>query len=153
MSPWQSCTFLEVFVYSTLSNNIIEYNALAGLEIVQQLGIRYLEAYFDSKLIINQVTSGYEVMHIDLLLKYQVVINMAEAFYALCAASWKYVCQYFGFTCSHIGLPVKSCKWITMGSRMLLCRKIVLEVNEVHTSRMNYEHRDWRFIFANLSLY
>ena len=38
------------------SNNIAEYNALLiGLQLAQQMGIRYLETYGDSKLIINQV--------------------------------------------------------------------------------------------------
>ena len=38
------------------SNNIVEYNALLiGLQLAQQMGIRYLKTYGDSKLIINQV--------------------------------------------------------------------------------------------------
>jgi len=36
------------------SNNIAEYNALLiGLQLAQQIKVRYLEAYGDSKLIIN----------------------------------------------------------------------------------------------------
>jgi len=44
------------------SNNVAEYNALLiGLQLAQQIGVRYLEAYNDSKLIINQVKGEYEV--------------------------------------------------------------------------------------------
>ena len=36
------------------SSNVAEYNALlSGLHLAQQMGVRYLEAYDDSKLIIN----------------------------------------------------------------------------------------------------
>jgi len=46
------------------SNNVAEYNALLlGLHLAQQMGVQYLEAYGDSKLIINQIKSEYEVRH------------------------------------------------------------------------------------------
>jgi len=36
------------------SNNVAEYNALLiGLQLAHEMGVRYLEAYDDSKLIIN----------------------------------------------------------------------------------------------------
>ena len=38
------------------SNNVAEYNALLiGLQLAHEMGVRYLEAYGDSKLIINQI--------------------------------------------------------------------------------------------------
>ena len=38
------------------SNNVAEYNALLiGLQLAHGMGVRYLEAYGDSKLIINQI--------------------------------------------------------------------------------------------------
>ena len=50
------------------SNNVAEYNALLiGLQLAQQMGVQYLEAYNDSKLIINQVKDEYEVRHKDLI--------------------------------------------------------------------------------------
>ena len=43
------------------SNNVAEYNTLLiGLQLVYEMGVRYLEAYGDSKLIINQVKGEYE---------------------------------------------------------------------------------------------
>ena len=42
------------------SNNVAEYNALLiGLQLAHGMGVRYLEAYGDSKLIINQVKGEY----------------------------------------------------------------------------------------------
>jgi len=44
------------------SNNIAEYNALLiGLQLTHKMGVRYVEAYGDSKLIVNQVKREYEV--------------------------------------------------------------------------------------------
>lgn len=38
------------------SNNVAEYNALVmGLQLTRQIGADYLEAYGDSKLIVNQI--------------------------------------------------------------------------------------------------
>jgi len=46
------------------SNNVAEYNTLLiGLQLAQQMGVKYLEAYGDSKLIINHVKREYEVRH------------------------------------------------------------------------------------------
>ena len=50
------------------SNNVAEYNALLiGLQLAHEMGVRYLKAYDDSKLIINQVKEEYEVWHKDLV--------------------------------------------------------------------------------------
>jgi len=44
------------------SNNILEYNALLiGMQLAEEIGIKNLKAYSDSKLIINQVRGEYEV--------------------------------------------------------------------------------------------
>jgi len=57
------------------SNNIAEYNALLiGLQLTQQMGVQYLEAYGDSKLIISQVKGEYEVRHEDLKPYYHAAI-------------------------------------------------------------------------------
>ena len=47
-------------------HNVAEYNALLiGLQLAHGMGVRYLEAYGDSKLVINQVKGEYEVRHED----------------------------------------------------------------------------------------
>ena len=63
------------------SNNVAEYNALLiGLQLAHGMGVRYLEAYGDSKLIINQVKGEYEVRHEDLVPYYHTVIELANLF-------------------------------------------------------------------------
>jgi len=62
-------------------NNITEYYIfLIGLQLAQQMGIQYLEAYGDSKLNINQVKGEYEVHHEDLIPYYHVTIKLADSF-------------------------------------------------------------------------
>jgi len=43
-----------------------------------EMGVCYLEAYGDSKLIINQVKGEYEIRHEDLLPYHHAVIEMAN---------------------------------------------------------------------------
>ena len=63
------------------SNNVAEYNALLiGLQLAHGMEVRYLEAYGDSKLIINQVKYEYEVCHEDLVPYYHTVIELANLF-------------------------------------------------------------------------
>jgi len=63
------------------SNNVTEYNALLiGLQLAYEMGVRYLKAYGDSKLIINQVKGEYEVRRADLVPYYHAVIKMANLF-------------------------------------------------------------------------
>ena len=44
------------------------------------MGVRYLEAYGDSKLIINQVKGEYEVRHEDLVPYYHTAVELANLF-------------------------------------------------------------------------
>ena len=63
------------------SNNVAEYNALLiGLQLAQQMGVWYFEAYGDSKLIINQVKGEYEVHHEDLIPYHHATIQLANMF-------------------------------------------------------------------------
>jgi len=74
------------------SNNVTEYNALLiGLQFAHKMGVRYLETYGDSKLIINQVKGEYEVRHEDLVPYHHAVIEMANLFN--------------GFYISHVSRP------------------------------------------------
>ena len=66
------------------SNNVAEYNALLiGLEVAKGLGITNLEAYGDSKLIVNQVTGEYEVKNEDLIPYHKAVTQLAALFEGL----------------------------------------------------------------------
>jgi len=63
------------------SNNVAEYNALfIGLQLAHEMGVRYLEAYGDSKLIVNQVKGEYKVRHEDLVPYYHAVIKIDNVF-------------------------------------------------------------------------
>ena len=53
---------------------------IAGVGLAHGMGVRYLEAYSDSKLIINQVKGEYEVRHEDLVPYYYTAIELANLF-------------------------------------------------------------------------
>ena len=56
-------------------------NALIiGLQLAQQMGVQYLEAYGDSKLIINQVKGEYKVRHEDLIPYHHAAITLVKSF-------------------------------------------------------------------------
>jgi len=53
-------SFLVHSLTEPCSNYVAEYNALfIGLQLAQQMGMRYFDAYGDSKLIISQVKGEY----------------------------------------------------------------------------------------------
>src|SRR3954470_17244117 len=58
-----------------------EYNALLiGLQLAHQLGVRNLQAYGDSGLIMNQLHGEYEVRSDDLIPYFNSTLQMAEQF-------------------------------------------------------------------------
>ena len=81
ISP-QNHVLLRAFsLMEPCSNNVGEYNALLiSLQLTHEKGVRYLEAYGDSKLIVNQVKGEYEVRHEDLVPYPHAVIEMANLF-------------------------------------------------------------------------
>src|SRR4051812_48555718 len=63
------------------TNNVAEYNALLiGLLLAHQLGVRNLQAYGDSELIINQLRGEYEVRSNDLIPYFDSALHMVEQF-------------------------------------------------------------------------
>ena len=58
-----------------------KYNALLiGMQLADEIGVKHLEAYSDSKLIVNQVCREYGIRHEDLVPYHNAIINMAEKF-------------------------------------------------------------------------
>ena len=53
---------------------------MIGRQIANEIGVKNLKAYGDSKLIVNQVCGGYEVRHEDLVPYHNTTIHMAEKF-------------------------------------------------------------------------
>src|SRR5881628_1290512 len=63
------------------SNNVAEYNALLiGMKIAHGLGIKNLEAYGDSQLIVFQVQGLYAVRKPDLVPYYEATMRLAQKF-------------------------------------------------------------------------
>jgi len=62
-------------------NNIAEYNILLiRIQLAEEIGVKNVEVYGNSKLIVNQVHGEYEVQHEDLVPYHNTIINMAEKF-------------------------------------------------------------------------
>src|SRR3954463_5795954 len=63
------------------TNNVAEYNALLiGLQLAHQLGVRNLQGYGDSELVVNQLRGEYEVRSDDLIPYFNSALQMAEQF-------------------------------------------------------------------------
>jgi len=110
------------------------------------MGVQYLEAYGDSKLIISQVKDEYEVRHEELIPYHHAAIQLANTF--------------VGFFISHISclkntktdalivlaatlaLPADTTYRLTVATRHLFCLKYGLDVSKVHTTSINFEPRD-----------
>ena len=72
--------FLRFSLIEPYSNNVAEYNALLiSLQLAREMGVQYLEAYVDSKLVTNRIKGEHEVHHEDLIPCYQVAIELANA--------------------------------------------------------------------------
>jgi len=130
------------------SNNVAEYNALlVGLQLAHEMGVRYLEAYGDSKLIINQIKGEYEVRHGDLVPYYHAVIktaNLFEGFYiGHVSRSQNTKVDALAALAATLALPIDTMYHLTVASRHLVCPKHVLEAKEVHITSMGFELRDW----------
>lgn len=69
------------FFMGKSTNNQAEYQGLRlGLERAQELGIKNLEVFMDSQLVVNQVKGLYRVKHVDLAPVHQEVVALAKLF-------------------------------------------------------------------------
>ena len=50
------------------------------MQLAEEIGVKHLEAYGDSKLIVNQVRGEYEVRHEDLVPYHDAIIKLAGRF-------------------------------------------------------------------------
>jgi len=75
VSPYNHILSRDFSLIESYCNNVTEYNALlTGLQLAQQMGVQYLEAYDDSKLIVNQIKGEYEIHQEDLIPYHRVAI-------------------------------------------------------------------------------
>src|SRR4051812_1768645 len=71
------------------SNNVAEYNVLLiGNKIVHGLGIKNLEAYGDSQLIVCQIQGIYAVRKPDLVPYYEATMRLAQKFKNFYVEHW-----------------------------------------------------------------
>ncbi|XP_020266178.1 uncharacterized protein LOC109841636 [Asparagus officinalis] len=81
ISPQNHILLCVISLTEPYSNNVTEYNALlVGLDIAKQLGVKRLEAYGDSQLIVNQMKGEYEVRNEDLIPYHAAAIALAYSF-------------------------------------------------------------------------
>jgi len=121
------------------------------------MGVRYLEAYGDSKLIVNQVKGEYEVRHEDLIPYHHAVIKMANSFNGF------YIDHVSRFQntkvdalaalAAKLALPIDTTCHLMVAARRLFCPKHVLETNKVHAILISFEPRDWRFPIIDYALH
>jgi len=140
------------------SNNVAEYNALLiGLQLAHEMGVRYLETYGDSKLIINQVKGEYEVRHENLVPYHHAVIEMANSFddfYISHVSRFQNTkADALATLAATLALPIDTAYHLTIATGRLVCPKHVLETNEVHIISIGFEPRDWRFPLIDYALH
>jgi len=115
------------------SNNFAEYIALLiGLQLAYEMGVHYLEAYGDSKLIVNQVKGEYEVQHENFVPYYHAVIKLANSFDGF------YIDHVSRFQNTKVdalvalvvtlALSINTTYHFTVATRRLVCPKHVLEL-------------------------
>jgi len=140
------------------SNNVAAYNSLLiGLQLTQQMGLRYLEAHGDSKLIINQVKGEYEVRYDDLIPYHHVTIKLADSFDGFYISHMSRLlntkADALATLVATLALPADTTYRLTVATRHLFYPKYSLEVSKVHTTSTNFEPRDWRFSIIDYSLH
>jgi len=110
------------------------------------MGVRYLEAYGDSKLIIYQVKGEYEVRHGDLISYYHAVIKMANLFDGFyighVSRSQNTKADALAALVATLALQIDTTYHLTVATRHLICPKHVLKTKKVHITSTDFEPRD-----------
>ena len=113
------------------------------------MGVRYFEAYSDSKLIISQVKGEYEVRHEDQIPYHHAAIKLANSFDSFYIRHMSRLLNTKAVSLAvlavTLALPTNTTFLFTVAIRHLLCTKYDLEVNEVHTNSTNFEQRTGNF--------
>jgi len=119
--------------------------------------VQYLEAYGDSKSIVNQVKGEYEVRHEDLIPYHHAAVKLADSFDGFCISHMSRLlntkADALGMLTATLALPADTTYRLTAPTRHLFCLKYSLEVSKVHTILTNFEPRDWWFPIINYVLH
>jgi len=140
------------------SNNVAEYNALLiGLQLAHEMGVRYLEAYGDSKLVVNQIKGEYEVRHGDLVPYHCAVTEMANLFDGFyirhVSRSQNTKADALAALATTLALLVDTEYHLTVATRHLVCPKHTLRTKEAYNISTDLEPRDWRFPLIGYALH
>ena len=126
----------------------------AGLASIR---VRYLEAYGDSKLIVNQVKCESEVRHEDLVPYHHAIIKMAnlfeDFFIGHVSRSQNTRADALAALATTLALPVDTKYHLTMATRHLVCSKHMLRTKEVYNISTDLELRDWQFFLIDYALH
>ncbi|XP_020263326.1 uncharacterized protein LOC109839307 [Asparagus officinalis] len=140
------------------TNNVAEYNALlTGLELAKELGIKCLEAYGDSQLIVKQMTGEYEVRNDDLIPLHKVAIKLVESFESFCIEhvlrSKNTHADALASLAANLAQPLGTTQWVTVASRRLFRLKDMPEVNATHQISDQPDLKDWHLPIIDYVLY
>ena len=130
------------------SNNVTKYNALLiGLQLAHEMGVRYLEAYGDSKLIVNRLKASMR--------------SITKTWYLIIMRSSKWLIYLMAFTsvmcldprslgpmtlaalATTLALPVETKYHLRVATRHLVCSKHMLRTKKIYNISTDLEPRDW----------
>jgi len=121
------------------------------------MGVRHLEVYCDSKLIVNQVKGEYKVRHEDLVPYHLAVIKMAnsfDSFYIGHVSRFQNTkADALAALAATLALSIDATYHPLVAARRLFCPKHVLKTNEVHATSTGFEPRDWWFPIIDYALH
>jgi len=137
------------------------------MQIADEIGVKNLEAYGDSKLIINQVRGEYEVRHENLVPYNNATIHMTERFRNFCI---DYVphqqnahADALASLAASLALPVGATEKVFVYNHDLYCPKLALENDQISEGNLQVkktletsagpELRDLRFSYIDYTLY
>ena len=107
------------------------YALLIRMYVPEHIGVRYLKAYSDSKLIVNQVRGEYEIRHEDLVSYQNATINMAEKhkkFYINHVPRQQNAhANALAFLPASLALPAGATEEVIVHSHDLYCLRFTLE--------------------------
>ena len=127
------------------------------MQLAEEIGVKNLEAYGASKLIVNQVCGEYEVRHEDLVPYHNATIIMAEKFENFYINHVPHQqnahVDALASLAALLALPAGATERVLIYSRDLYCFKFTLEdsrtprrdlqVREVLETSTSLEPRDW----------
>jgi len=137
------------------------------MQIANEIGVKNLEAYGDSKLIINQVRREYEVKHEDLVPYHNATIYMAERFRNFYIDYIPHPQNAHADTlaslAASLALPAGAVEKVLVYSHDLYCPKLAFKNNQIPIGNLQVketletlagpEFRGWRFPYIDYALY